>query len=515
MPVNGAPLQKDRYYKRQLPDEPQKRRMRGIGGSRSRAACSTDPGQQGKPPVSKAVVAGTVRALDSMVVLLSAAVAYGIYLSARDASAGQYVAVAGMAILLQANLFHVSKLYTFNEFSNLSYQIARLTAGWLAVFFLLLAIAFLTKTSDHYSRGWVLIWFTSGLGTLLASRIWLFLQLRRWTLTGRLTRNVAIIGAGEHGRRLLQRLNKEAQREMRVVGVFDDRLARRGRVPEVLEGCGVCGSVDDLVQFARDHHVDEIVVALPWSAESRLLDIMRKLRALPVDVKLSMDLIGDSLPRVSVGMLGAVPVVNFLEKPLSDWKLLAKAIEDRVLGALILLFLAPLMLVIALLIKLDSRGPVFFRQKRFGLNNQEIEVWKFRTMRPESASDATVPQAARNDPRVTLIGSLLRRSSLDELPQIFNVLRGDMSLVGPRPHAVPHNQQFATIVDEYAARHRVKPGITGWAQINGWRGETDTVEKIRKRVEHDIHYIDNWSIRFDLRILFMTPLVVLRGENAY
>ena len=471
--------------------------------------------REARSPVSASVVTGTVRAFDALALLASAAFAYFLYLSTRGGTPGQYLVVAGIAVLLQVNLFHFAKLYRFDLFSNPFYQVSRLTAAWSALFLLLLAAAFLTKTSDQYSRGWALIWYSSGLAALIMLRVGLYLRIRRWTAEGRLTRNLAIVGAGEHGKRLLQHLKEQLGTDIRVVGLFDDRTAQGNRVPEVLEGYALTGSVDDLLGFARGTRVDQVIIALPWSAEERLLEIMRKLRTLPVDVRLGADMIGYHLFQSSFGHVGSVPVINLFQKPLSDWKLLAKDVEDRALGALILLFITPLMFVIALLIKLDSPGPVFFRQKRYGFNNQEIEVWKFRTMRPEAALDGAVPQARRNDPRVTAVGLFLRRSSLDELPQIFNVLRGDMSLVGPRPHAVLHNEQFAQVIDEYAARHRIKPGITGWAQVNGWRGETDTVYKMQKRVEHDIHYIDNWSIGFDLKILAMTVFVVLRGDNAY
>jgi Undecaprenyl-phosphate glucose phosphotransferase len=447
--------------------------------------------------------------------LASAAFAYFLYLSTRGGEPGQYLVVAGVAVLLQLNIFHFARLYRFDLLSNPVYQIGRLTAGWSALFFILLAAAFLTKTSDQYSRGWVLIWYSSGLAALVMLRVGLYLRIRRWTAEGRLTRNLAIVGAGEHGGRLLWHLGEQLGTDFRVVGLFDDRAAQGSRVPEILEGHAHAGSVDDLLGFARENRVDQVIIALPWSAEERLLEIMYKLRTLPVDVRLGADMIGYHLFQSSFGHVGSVPVINLFQKPLSDWKLLAKDIEDRVLGAAISLFIAPLMIVIALLVKLDSPGPVFFRQKRYGFNNQEIVVWKFRTMRPEAALDAASPQARRNDPRITPFGRFLRRSSLDELPQIFNVLRGDMSLVGPRPHAVQHNEQYAQVINEYAARHRVKPGITGWAQVNGWRGETDTVDKMQKRVEHDIHYIDNWSIGFDLKILAMTAFVVLRGDNAY
>ena len=464
-------------------------------------------------PISPRIVAGTARFVDVALALFCAVLAWAAYLGGAAGLVALYVPVALGAVLLQANLFHFAGLYRFETFTRPAFQIGRVAGAWSMVFLLLIALAFLTKTSEQFSRGWTLVWFASGLLALCGFRVFLYVRVLRWMAEGRLIRNVVIVGAGEHGQRLLRHLAGARAGDLRIVGIFDDRC--EGRVPGSLEGHPLCGTVDDLLRFARQNRVDQIAVALPWSAEQRLLSILQKLRALPVDVRLSPDMIGFRLAHASFGRLGAVPVIDVFRKPLSDWRLLAKDVEDRVLGAAIALFILPLLLAVALLVRLDSPGPVLFRQKRYGFNNQEFEVWKFRTMRHEAARDATVPQAKRDDPRITTLGRFLRRSSLDELPQIFNVLRGDMSLVGPRPHAVPHNEHYGRIIEEYAARHRVRPGITGWAQVNGWRGETDTVEKMQKRVEHDIYYIDNWSVGFDLQILAMTAFAVLRGNNAY
>jgi putative colanic acid biosynthesis UDP-glucose lipid carrier transferase len=221
------------------------------------------------------------------------------------------------------------------------------------------------------------------------------------------------------------------------------------------------------------------------------------------------------MPTVGFQSLAGVPMLAALERPLSGWSLVVKAVEDRVIAGIALLCLSPLLALIALAIKLDSPGPVLFRQKRYGFANNEFTVFKFRTMRHRAAEEPDVPQARRNDPRITRVGGFLRRSSLDELPQLINVMLGDMSLVGPRPHAVAHNVQFAQVIDDYLSRHRVKPGITGWAQINGLRGETDTPEKMRARVQHDLYYIDHWSLLFDIKILALTPFRGFINRNAY
>ena len=322
-----------------------------------------------------------------------------------------------------------------------------------------------------------------------------------------------MIGAGEHGRRFVEHL-RHGEQSVNLIGLFDDR---RERVPDYVAGYPVLGTVDDLLIFARHHRIDQVVVALPWGAEARLLGWMKKLRNLPVEVRLCPDMIGFHLPHSGVSHIGGVPLLNVFEKPLAGWDWIVKAVEDRLLAGIILLAISPLMLIIAFGIKLTSPGPVFFKQKRYGFNNEVIEVYKFRSMYQGSAQGGlgVVQQATRGDPRITPIGGFLRRTSLDELPQFLNVFKGDMSIVGPRPHAVAHNEQYARLIDEYLARHKVKPGITGWAQVHGLRGETDTLEKMERRVQYDLYYIENWSFFLDMKIILTTFLVGFMHPNAY
>jgi Undecaprenyl-phosphate glucose phosphotransferase len=277
--------------------------------------------------------------------------------------------------------------------------------------------------------------------------------------------------------------------------------------------------VDDLVEFARRTRVDLVLFSLPISAEGRILEMLKKLWVLPVDIRLSAH--NNQLrfrPR-SYSYIGKVPVLDVFDRPIADWDVVMKSMFDRVIGTLALLALSPVMLLTALAIKLDSRGPVLFRQKRYGFNNELIEVYKFRSMYVEQSDATAAKLVTKGDPRVTRVGRFIRKTSLDELPQLFNVVfKGNLSLVGPRPHAVHAkavDRLYDEAVDGYFARHRVKPGITGWAQINGWRGETDSQEKIQARVEHDLYYIENWSVLFDLYILAMTPVSLLKTENAY
>ncbi|MEA2989301.1 MAG: hypothetical protein QOG83_2012, partial [Alphaproteobacteria bacterium] len=271
--------------------------------------------------------------------------------------------------------------------------------------------------------------------------------------------------------------------------------------------------------FARRTRIDLVIFSLPISAESRILQMLKKLWVLPVDIRLAAHSNKLRFRPRAYSYIGGVPVLDVLDKPITDWDVVMKWLFDKVVGSLMLIALLPLMLVTALAVRLDSRGPVLFKQKRFGFNNELIEVYKFRSMYVDQCDTHAAKLVEKGDPRVTRVGRFIRKTSLDELPQLFNVVfRGDLSLVGPRPHAVhakAENRLYDDAVDGYFARHRVKPGITGWAQVNGWRGETDTHEKIQQRVEHDLYYIENWSVLFDLYILAKTPFALVRTKNAY
>ena len=286
-----------------------------------------------------------------------------------------------------------------------------------------------------------------------------------------------------------------------------------------LAGVRKLGTVDDLVEFARRTRIDLVIFSLPISAEGRILQMLKKLWVLPVDIRLSAHSNKLHFRPRSYSYLGSVPVLDVFDRPITDWDVVMKWLFDKVVGSLALLVAAPAMALTAMAIKLDSRGPVLFKQKRYGFNNELIEVYKFRSMYVDQSDARADKLVTKGDPRVTRVGRFIRKTSLDELPQLFNVVFvGNLSLVGPRPHAVnakAEEQRYDEAVDGYFARHRVKPGMTGWAQINGWRGETDTQEKIQKRVEHDLYYIENWSVLFDLFILLRTPFALLKTENAY
>ena len=311
----------------------------------------------------------------------------------------------------------------------------------------------------------------------------------------------------------MDHLRRVSGSAVRVVGAFDDR---RTRIPAQVGDVPVLGTVEDLVRLARANLIDQVVITLPAQAEQRLVDVLSRLRDLPLDVSLCPVVFEPpTLACRRVTLLGGLPLLDMLQRPFSRWGYFAKAVEDYSIATLLLIFTAPLMVIIAIALRLDSAGPIIFRQKRYGFNNGTIEIFKFRTMCAYQDHNSRVIQARRDDTRLTRVGRWLRRTSLDELPQLFNVLRGEMSIVGPRPHMVEHNQHYAALIDAYLGRHRVKPGITGWAQVNGWRGETDTLEKMERRIRHDLYYIENWSLSFDLRILARTLLVGWNHPNAY
>src|SRR5437868_5322382 len=471
------------------------------------------------PAFSPIVVAGMVRLIEfGLIALVGIATYFGyVYTAYGHVFDWYYVVtafgVAGLAIIA----FQAADIYQIQAFRNPASQCARLTVAWSIVFLVLVALVFFAQLGGMFSRLWLSSYYGIGLFTLYGTRLFVFGVVRRWTREGRLDRRAVVVGGGDPGEHLVTALDRQTDSDVRLVGVFDDR--GDDRAPTACAGLQKLGTVDDLVEFARKTRVDLVIFSLPISAESRLLQMLKKLWVLPVDIRLSAHTNKLQFRPRSYSYIGAVPVLDVFDRPIADWDVVMKWLFDKLVGGLALIAALPVMAVVALAIKTDSRGPVLFKQKRYGFNNELIEVFKFRSMYVE-ATDATASKPVPNgDPRVTRVGRFIRKTSLDELPQLFNVVfRGNLSLVGPRPHAVHAkavDRLYDEAVDGYFARHRVKPGITGWAQINGWRGETDNDEKIQRRVEHDLYYIENWSVLFDLYILAMTPFSLLKTENAY
>jgi putative colanic acid biosysnthesis UDP-glucose lipid carrier transferase len=385
--------------------------------------------------------------------------------------------------------------------------------AWVFSIPVLLFMAFITKTSEGYSRAIALVWFFGTGITLAISRVATHAFLSELRKRGGNTRSVAIAGATEIALSLAKTISEEPYSGMKVVGFYDDRNSdRRIAVPELYGG--VIGDLNQLVSDAREGKIDIVYISLPLRAESRINALVRKLGDTTVSAYVIADFFVFDLLHAQWTSVGDIPAVSILDTPfhgLGGW---VKRLEDIVVGSLILLLIALPMLIVAIGIKLTSPGPVFFRQKRYGLNGKEIRVLKFRSMKVME-DGPTVKQATKDDPRVTPLGKIIRRTSIDELPQFLQVLSGEMSIVGPRPHAVAHNELYRSKIQGYMLRHKVKPGITGWAQVNGWRGETDTYEKMQKRVDHDLDYIRNWNLLLDIRIIWMTVFGSKTNENAY
>ena len=440
---------------------------------------------------------------DAIVALLSSFSAYGF----REGSMQlppELLLFTLLAVLLNAQALHLSGVYSRTVTAFGLREFRRVVRGWSGAFLGLLVMAYATKTSGHFSRVWAIMWYASALGGFALTRLGASVLVRAMRSRGRLGRTVAIVDLSGHGVALARRLIQHAGDEIRLVGVF------------TAERCGGRrNSVDDLVALARLFRIDEVLVALSSEPLEATAPILRMIGTIPTNVRLCPELPPLRVAPREAAILFGQPMLTVYSKPLAGWDRVAKRLEDLLLASVVAMLASPLLIAVALAIKLDSRGPVLFKQKRLGFNNNVFVVYKFRTMihRPDPEND--VPQAVRDDPRMTGLGRFLRRSSLDELPQLVNVLRGEMSLVGPRPHALPHNDRYARQIDDYLGRHRVQPGITGWAQVNGLRGETDTLEKMQRRVDHDLAYIDQWSFTLDLRILALTAFRCTFDRNAF
>lgn len=392
---------------------------------------------------------------------------------------------------------------------------ARLLHAWSATLLILACMYAVWGSATTVPLRILAFWFATGSIAILVQRMAL-IAVARWLLrAGALDGLAAIVGTGPQAIRLVEHINRSDELAVSLVGFFDDREISGA------EAAGLplryLGTIPDLIRAIRRGAVTKVYLAMPWSDDSRLDMIVTELARTPVEITLAPDIAGFAYAGRPIASMAGLPVVTVASQPLSWTQRLQKALEDRLLAGAALILLAPLMLFIAAAIRLDSPGPVFFRQRREGYNCRSFEIFKFRTMHANCGTEPVV-QARRGDSRVTRVGALLRRTSLDELPQLLNVLAGHMSLVGPRPHAPATRAAgvlFGDISVTYAARHRVKPGLTGWAQVCGWRGETTTECQLLRRLEHDLYYVEHWSIWFDLYILARTALTVLGQRSAY
>ncbi|WP_137132967.1 undecaprenyl-phosphate glucose phosphotransferase [Rhizobium sp. FY34] len=394
-------------------------------------------------------------------------------------------------------------------------QLHRMLIAWSAAFLLVQGTTALTDLL--LPAGQLIGWYIAGIVTLIVLRLTIAFGIRNWSRNGIMERRAVIVGGGQPAKDLVRALEQQADNDIRICGIFDDR-GSSARSPDMVAGYPKLGTFGELVEFARLARIDMLIIALPASAEQRILQLVKKLWVLPVDIRLAAHAHRLRFRPRAYSHVGTVPMLDIFDKPLRDWDSVAKRIFDVAFSLIALSLLWPVMLGCAIAVKTTSKGPVLFVQKRHGFNNEVINVLKFRSMYTE-LSDPTAKRAVtKNDPRVTPVGRFLRKSSLDELPQFINALRGELSLVGPRPHAVhaqTGDRKYVDVVESYFARHRVKPGVTGWAQINGLRGELDSDEKIRARTAYDLDYIENWSLWLDLKILVLTPIRLLNTENAY
>jgi Undecaprenyl-phosphate glucose phosphotransferase len=429
--------------------------------------------------------------------------------AAQETATVLLVAYCSVAMLRRQWAYTVSALRQFIPQTGKAFIVLPIVFASLTGTAYLLALPLFTPT-------WLISWLVLAIGGICLARYATGNLIRSLTAQNRLTRRTVIVGGGSDAEQLIKALRADSRSELDILGLFDDR--KDSRSSDTIDGIQKLGSFESLDAFCREQGVDLLIVTVPPTAETRLMQILNQLFALQVDIRISALNSKLRLNSRAYSYIGSVPMLAVMDKPLGDWDRAIKNVEDKVLAMLLLIAAAPVMALTALAIRLDSKGPILFKQKRYGFNNELIEVYKFRSMYTDMSDANASKLVTKGDPRVTKVGRFIRKSSLDELPQLFNVLQGNMSLVGPRPHATQAKADvdlYQTVVQGYFARHRMKPGVTGWAQVNGWRGETDTHEKILRRVEYDLAYIDRWSVSFDLAIVAMTPLSLMMTKNAY
>lgn len=466
--------------------------------------------------ISPILIAGVIRLIEFVMVFAIGMAVYFWYVYPAGGFQWTYVLTTFSGAVLTMFFLQAVDAYQITSLRTIIPQIGRVFAAWTMVFAFFALAAFFARISTDYSRVWFGTWYSGGLLFFIVFRSIVAAFARKWSREGRLERRAVIIGGGKNAEDLILSLEHQNDSDIRICGIFDDR--KDDRSPPMVAGYPKLGTIAELVEFGRRARIDMLIVSLPISAESRVLAMLKKVWVLPVDIRLSAHTNKLRFRPRSYSYEGAVPFLDVFDKPIADWDSVMKRIFDVVFSSIALVLLSPVILATAIAIKMESKGPVIFRQKRFGFNNEVIDVMKFRSMYTEMSDPDAKVVVTKGDPRVTKVGRFIRKTSIDELPQLINVLRGDLSLVGPRPHAVnahTQNQLWDEVVDGYFGRHKVKPGVTGWAQIKGWRGEVDNEEKIRARVEHDLYYIENWSLLFDLYIVLVTPFKLLNTENAY
>lgn len=448
---------------------------------------------------------------DWLVIAGSGWLAHWLYLGTFILPVRHYQLVI-IVFLLTALIFPLFRLYDAWRGVSIVDEAYTVTLAWGAVLLVIMVLAFMTKSGGYYSRGWLATWAASSWFGLIMVRAILRTGLHQLRRRGFNRKRIVIVGTAELGSEVAQRITAAPWMGLEVVGYFH---ANGGPKDVCIPGVPHIGCMDAVADYVASNAIEQVWIALPLGVEKKVRYLLHVLRNSTVDIRFVPDLFALRLLNHSVMDVAGLPVVNLSVTPMAGINVLLKALEDRVLALLILLLISPLMLIIAIGVKLSSPGPILFKQLRYGWDGKPIEVYKFRSMKMHAEEGGQVTQAKQGDPRITRFGAFLRRTSLDELPQFINVLQGCMSIVGPRPHAVAHNEQYKDSIDGYMKRHKVKPGITGWAQINGWRGETDTLHKMEKRVEYDLYYIEHWSLWFDIKIIVLTIFTGFVSRNAY
>lgn len=422
---------------------------------------------------------------------------------------GYYLMLMIITFFISSYVYEQTNIYRSWRNGKFIAYIRDTLTGWIVTIAILVFLGFATQLSNQYSEPVILTWFIVTPVSLIISHL-VVLKITNTLRKGGDVRSVVIVGANDTGLKIEKRIAEYPYLLMEVRGIFDDRDESRSPAPI----SHLLGNVSDVADYVRKKNIHIIFISLPMSAQPRIRALLDDLHDTTASIYFLPDVYIFDLMQAHFDNVGGIPVIAICESPFLGVDNVIKNFSDFVLASIILILLSPIMLCIALAIKLTSPGPVIFKQRRYGLNGEEIFVYKFRTM-TVSEDGAQIIQAKKNDPRITKIGNFLRRTSLDELPQFINVLQGRMSIVGPRPHAVAHNELYRKLIKGYMLRHKVKPGITGWAQVNGFRGETEILEKMQGRIEHDLNYLQNWSIWLDLWIILRTVWVVMRKQNAY
>lgn len=455
------------------------------------------------------ILAIILRCLDGAAIVLAGWFAYFYKFDSWSLKL-HYATALIISIFLTGIVFQFLDIYQPLRIQAFWKYITKLLQAVIILWVLLAGLAFLTKTGETYSRSWFGTWAIFSFTLLFVFRCGLLGSLRFMRSRGWNERRVIVIGAGELGKKIVETIQQSVWTGCRIVAILDDAPENKQKT---ISGISITTMPEDVSHYiaSSKESIDEIWLALPLSAENNLKKIMYQLRHDTVTTRFFLDILGLDLLNHSITNLAGFPALNIRCTPMVGLNRFVKAMEDRILASLILILISPLFLVIAILVKLSSPGPIFYRQKRLGWNGVEFEMLKFRTMPVEAESKTGPVWAKPNEKRATKIGAFLRRTSLDELPQFINVVKGDMSIVGPRPERMIFVEQFKNQIPRYMQKHMVKAGITGWAQVNGWRGNTS----LEKRIEYDLYYIENWSLNFDLKIIFMTLFSGFINKNAY